>query len=202
MVCMGGEGGFKKRRLLGVSLVLLGVVLGVYALAFLHGYYYRGATLHLHVGTGYCAHIEVVLKRADGTEILIKNGTATGNAGVLTNIGKDWIENQLGNSPSTTAAQFIALSTDTSTPSASWTAIPNEITTGGLARAQGTYSDNGVGSWKITKTFTATSSFTGVQLTGLYYASTGSTLLAADTFTSVNLNPGDQLTVTWTVTVS
>ncbi|MEM2568191.1 MAG: hypothetical protein QXH20_06970, partial [Candidatus Bathyarchaeia archaeon] len=65
-----------------------------------------------------------------------------------------------------------------------------------------TYSDNGDGSWKITKTFTATQSFTGVQLTGLYWAASGSYLLAADTFSPVNLNANDQLTVTWTITVS
>lgn len=192
----------EKKKLIWIGLILAGVIIGVYALAFMHGYYYRQAMLHLNVGTGYCAHIEIVLKRADGTEILIKNGTAIGNAGVLTTIGKNWIENQLGNSPSTVSAQFIALSTDTSTPSASWTAIPNEITTGGLGRAQGAYSDNGDGSWKISKTFTASASFTGVQLTGLYYASSGSYLLAADTFSAVNLNSGDQLTVTWTITVS
>lgn len=144
----------------------------------------------------------MVLKRADGTVVLVKNGTLTGNAGVLTTIGKNWIEDQLGDSPGTDPAKWIALSTSTQTPNASWASIPDEITTGGLARAAGTYSDNGDGSWKITKTFTATQSFTGVQLTGLYWASTGSYLLAADTFTPVNLNANDQLTVTWTITVS
>jgi len=165
--------------------------------------YRRAASLHIDVGTGYCAHIIVKVERADGTVELIKDGVAINNAGVLTNIGKDWIEDQLGDTPSTDPAKWISLSSDSSTPSATWTQIPNELTSDGLSRAEGTYSSTGTGQWKIEYQFTATGTVSNVQLTGLNWAASGdNNLLCADTFTPVTLNNGDKLTVTWTITVS
>jgi hypothetical protein len=118
--------------------------------------------------------------------------------------GKDIIAKQLGStSPNTNGANYIGLSTSTSPPDSNWTSIPNEITTGGLERAQGTYShNNGTNTYQISKTFTASASFTGVQLAGLYVTQTGNTLFAANTFSPVNLISGDYLTVTWTITIS
>ena len=122
---------------------------------------------------------------------------------VLTDAGKNLIKNLLGNTGSGGPVQYIALSDNaTHVPSASDTSLPGEITSGGLERAQGTFVDGGTGTWNITHTFTATTSFTGVRLAGLFNQSSGGTMLAENNFTAVNLESGDQLTITWQITVS
>ena len=78
------------------------------------------------------------------------------SSNLVVDIGKDWVEDQLGDSPGTDPAKWISLSTDASALSAAWTQIPTEITTGGLARAAGTYASTGTGVWTISNTFTAT----------------------------------------------
>lgn len=123
------------------------------------------------------------------------------HAGVLTTIGADWIEDQLGDSPATDPAKWIALSNDAGSPSAAWTVIPTEITTNGMGRAAGTYANVGTGQWNITKSFSPTGSGS-CQLTGLYWASTGSYLLCADTFTQINYESGDTVQIQWTISVS
>lgn len=159
--------------------------------------YNRYARLDLDVGTS-SLHVTVYITRSGKDQEYWDH-----HAGVLTTIGKNWIEDQLGDSPSTDPAKWISLSTSASSPSAAWTEIPTEITTGGLARAAGTYISTGDGVWMITYEWTATATHTDVQLTGLQYAVSGdNNLLGADTFTAVTLNSDDKLNVTWTVTVS
>ena len=192
----------RKVKIGAIGVLLAVALFATYIAGFYSSVYYRNANLHLDVGT-YSVHIQVWVERADGTVELIKDGVALNNDGVLTNIGKDWIENQLGDTPSTDPAKWISLSTDSSTPDASWTQIPNELTSDGLSRAAGTYSSTGTGQWKIEHQFTATGTVSNVQLTGLHWASSGdNNLLSADTFTPVTLNDGDKLTITWTITVS
>jgi len=192
----------KAVLLLGLTLIVALAIAASYQSGVSEGYR-RAASLHIDVGTGYCAHIIVKVERADGTVELIKDGVALNNAGVLTDIGKDWIEDQLGDSPSADPAKWISLSNDSSSPSSTWTQIPNELTSDGLTRTAGTYSSLGTGQWKIEYQFTATGTVNDVQLTGLNWAASGdNNLLCADTFTAVTLNNGDKLTVTWTITVS
>ncbi|HEV8404791.1 MAG TPA: hypothetical protein VGQ13_02680, partial [Nitrososphaera sp.] len=75
-----------------------------------------------------------------------------------------------------------------------------EITTFGLQRALGAYSHTvGTDNWTISKTFTATGSLTAVQKAGLFTANSGPIMMAENTFASVNLANGDQLTITWTI---
>ena len=123
------------------------------------------------------------------------------HAGVLTTLGQDWIEDQLGDSPGTEAANYIALSNDAGAPSSAWTAIPNEITGNGLGRAAGTYVNDGTGQWNITKTFSVTGT-QSCQLTGLYWASTGDYLLCSDTFTPCAMEDGDSLEIIWSLSVT
>jgi len=124
---------------------------------------------------------------------------------LITTIGLQWIEDQLGDSPSDNASKWISLSMNATDPVAGWTGILEEITADGLGRAIGIYSGGAIsGNWTITKTFNAGATFTDVQLTGLQWALTPLTdnLLAANKFTAVSLENGDSLTVTWTLTVS
>jgi hypothetical protein len=123
---------------------------------------------------------------------------------LITNAGKDFISTQIGSTtPGANGANFIALSSDTTAPAAGDTTLTGEITGGGLARAQGTYAHTtGTNTFTITKTFTATASHTAVQKAGLFTASSGGTMMAENTFTSVTLASNDQLTITWTITLS
>jgi len=163
----------------------------------------RNAELLLDVGT-YSFHVTIQLQREGEDEPTFWDH----NAGVLTTIGKNYIEGKLGDSSyanNTKFADDISVSTDTGSPAAGWTEIPSEITTGGLDRNSGTYTSTGDGQWTIEYQFTASATHTDVQLTGLQWDPTDGSdndLLAADTFTPVTLNSGDKLTVTWTITAS
>ncbi len=118
---------------------------------------------------------------------------------LITNAGKNFIASQLGNATGASAS-YIALSNNTASPSVTDTILAGEFTSGGLQRAQGTYSHTAdTDNWTISKTFTATASATGVQKAGLFTASSGGTMMAENTFSSVNLANGDTLTITWTI---
>ncbi|MEW6605217.1 MAG: hypothetical protein AB1351_11105 [Thermoproteota archaeon] len=121
---------------------------------------------------------------------------------LITNAGRNFIAAELGDNDtaSTSVAEFIALSTDNTAPAASDTTLAGEITTNGLQRAQGTYAHTvDADSWTISNTFQATGNHTGVQKAGLFTASSSGTMMAENTFSSVNLASGDQLTITWTI---
>ncbi len=132
---------------------------------------------------------------------------------LITNAGKDFISAQIGStSPGNNGANFIALSVNTAAPAAGDTALAGEITSGGLERSQGAYAHtNGQNTFTITEQFSATATHTAVQKAGLFTAAvTGTpgaggddgTMVAENTFSSVTLQNGDQLTITWTITLS
>jgi len=127
------------------------------------------------------------------------------HAGTLTTIGKNWIEDQLGDSPATDPAKWIACSNTTDSASAAWTELPSEITTDGLTRAVGSYASTGDGTWNITKTFSVTGTNSTVCY-GLHWAASGdNNLLCAENQGAgnrKNVANGDTLAVTWQVTVS
>ena len=122
---------------------------------------------------------------------------------LITNAGKDFISAQIGSSaPGINGANYIALSSDTGSPAATDTTLTGEISGSGLDRAQGIYSHTAdTNTYTVQKAFTATGTVSDVQKTGLFTASSAGTMMAENTFTSVNLLSGDQLTVTWTITV-
>lgn len=187
----------KRVALIGVFVIAASMI-GVAAFAFYQGIAYRNAELYVIVGTN-SFHVTTWIQRAGETEWTFWSH----HAGVLTTIGQNWIEDQMGDSPSTDPAKWISVSTSASSPSSAWTQIPTEIASGGLTRAAGTYASTGDGTWTISYEFTASGTHTSVQLTGLQWAVSGDgNLLASDTFTPVTLNSGDKLTVTWSASVS
>lgn len=142
--------------------------------------------------------------------------------------GIDYVALQLGGSATTTIAQFIALSNSTGTldvadvatrTGAAGTGINwgtanatdaaagtgrGEYTALGLARASATPAHtNGVTSYTMTKTFTASSAITAVQVCGLFTAGTQNTgtLFVENNFTATSLAINDQLTITWTINI-
>lgn len=140
---------------------------------------------------------------------------------LITTAGLDFIRGQLGATSGigTNGANYIGLSTNTNAPAANDVCLSTtaggstsaEITTGGLARSQGAYAEVSTNQFTITETFTASASHTAVQKAGLFTAaasgdtcagSDDGTMVAENTFTSVSLASGDQLTITWTITLS
>lgn len=126
---------------------------------------------------------------------------------LLMNNGKEYIKKQIGNDTSlaTNSTKYISLSNNAPAEIvATLTVLPNENTTGGLARALATYASNGTGAWNYTKTFTATATGS-VQLTGLNFEGTAGgdgTLFAATSFTSATLLADDQLRVIWSINLT
>lgn len=127
--------------------------------------------------------------------------TKSHHAGVLTNIAKEFIEDQLFGTPNASEAIYISLSNDASSPSAAWIVIPNEISGDGADRAAGTDTDTGAGTVNVTKTFSITGTVT-CQLAGLSYLASGNGLFCADTFTQVAATSGDTIEITFMITIT
>ena len=143
----------------------------------------------------------VITRETDGSFTILLGH----HAGVLTTLGLNWLEDQIGDSPGTAPAGFISLSTSASGPSAAWTIIPTEIKNGGLVRKAAAYTSTGNGAWTEVHQFTANATHTGVQLMGVNWVVTkqaDNTLLCADTFTPVNLNAADKITATMAFAIS
>ena len=123
---------------------------------------------------------------------------------LITTAGKDYISAQIGSTaPGANGANYVGLSLDVAAPAAADTILAGEIGSGGLGRAQGTYSHTvGTNTYTVQKQFTASATHTGVQKAGLFTASAAGTMMAENTFSSVNLVSGDQITITWTITIA
>lgn len=128
---------------------------------------------------------------------------------LLTNAGRDALHKQhLDTATQPAAANYMALSANTTAVSAASTTLPGEIVTGGggLIRAQATFAHtNGTNTSTLTKTFTANGSDSlpvTLHKIGVLNASSSGTL-----FYETNLNAdatlttsGDSTTITSTVT--
>ena len=124
---------------------------------------------------------------------------------LLTDAGRDKAHAQIYTNTSAGArgCGYIALTTNTDSPSDSDTTLTAEITTGGLARADaGTKTHSaGTNSTTIAHTFTASETHTAVQKAALFDAASSGTMYHVNTFTATTLISSDTLTVTWTLTL-
>ncbi len=123
------------------------------------------------------------------------------------NSGRDWQCGIMGDTASDgtgpyAPANYIGLTADNVAPQATDTTLPNEIVSGSLARAQGTYAHtSGTASYTITKTFTSDQSIT-VAKVGIFNAPSAGTMVFETMLNVVAvLVSGDQLQVTETVTL-
>ncbi len=133
------------------------------------------------------------------------------SSNTITIIGKDYIAQQLGGSPSGDPAKWISLSLNEATPPPdTWEELgggaDDEIISGGLERAVGTYDHTaGTNTWTIEAEFTASATHDNVQQTGLQWAVTvgsNGNLMAANHFNPVTLTSGDTLKITCQLTLS
>ncbi|MDV3278207.1 MAG: hypothetical protein LYZ69_07050 [Nitrososphaerales archaeon] len=118
-----------------------------------------------------------------------------------------------GNSFTLFTVDYLALSASSTAPSATDTSCAAEITEFSLMRTVGTYTAGVAASGSISpslsKTWTASGTYNNIQLGCAWNtinnaspATQVGTLYAENTFSAVNLNSGDQLTITWTFTYS
>ncbi len=131
---------------------------------------------------------------------------------MLHTAGKDFVASALGDRSGSraAAADYLALTANTTAPSAGDTTLTAEIATasGGLIRAQATYAHTGGAStYTLTKTFTANGNDSlpvTIGKVGVFNASSSGTmpwssLLSPTATISAN---GDALTITETITIS
>lgn len=123
---------------------------------------------------------------------------------LITDAGQDFFAAQCltNTSAGTRGAGFIALTENGTAPAVTDTTLTAEITTNGLERADATTKTHSAGTddTVIEHTFTAAASFSTVQKSGLFNASSSGTMFAENTFTSTALATNDQIKVTWTIT--
>ena len=182
---------------------LYAIAMGVLAItAFAYAYDSPTAATNANDGLAVKGWVDMEVVR-DGEVVYYYQGP-----NIITSAGIDFISAQLSGSGGTTTAKYIALSTNAATPGIGDTAVADEITTAaglGLERAAGTYSHTAAdATFAVEHTFTAAGTTEGVQLAGLFATASEDTapLVAENTFSSVNLISGDQITITWTITIS
>ncbi len=154
------------------------------------------------------AYFTVEVTRKDGTKEIIGEDIPN----LHTNGGVDYTHYQCYTatttgvtssiSTATIGSNYLALTEDSASPSASDTTLASELTTNGLARAQCSTRTHtsGTNVTTLANTFTASGTFTAVQKGGLFNASSSGVLNHEFTFASTNLNSGDSITITITVT--
>jgi len=122
---------------------------------------------------------------------------------VKTTVGIDFTFAQTySTSPGANGLNYVALSNDSLTETSGSTTLSNEITTNGLARAQGTYAHTTAASTAtIAKTFTATGA-QSAQKAALFSASSSGTMHHALSFTQRSLQTNDTLSITFTITLT
>ena len=160
----------------------------------------HGSNLHssefIH---GYVTIIKNVGK--DNEEIICKD-----KHNLLTTTGIAYFHDQCYTNTSAggVGCRFNGLSQDSTTPAVGDTDLSagsGEISTGGLNRLISDSANTVANETTLVKTFTASATFTTVQKSGLFNASSSGTMAHEATFTSVALVSGDTLQVTWTLTL-
>lgn len=123
---------------------------------------------------------------------------------VKTNGGIDFTHTQTyGTSPAANGLNYIALSNDTVTETATSTVLSNEIVANGLARAQGTVNHTAATTTTtVQKVFTCATAPQAAQKAALFTAGAGGTMHHVLGFTQRSLQIADQLDLTFTLTIS
>lgn len=123
---------------------------------------------------------------------------------VKTTVGIDFTFAQTyGTSAQASGLTYIALSNDALTETSASTTLSTEIAANGLSRAIGAYAHTaGTSTATISKTFTCSTAPQAAQKAALFTASSGGTMHHALAFTQRSLQVGDQLAVTFTITLT
>jgi len=183
-----------KKKLLLIPVFLLAIV-GVFAFSMIPAANVADDGISITYHSDVCKTVT----RADGT---VEPTDCSHN--LLYDTGKDLIELQLGDNPTTDEVDQISLcnsatSSNCGTPQADAGETFLTITDSGLSETTGTYASIGTGNWTISNTFTASAS---VKTAGTRLQNTLGTNFAGNAFTEVSLESGDQLSIEWNIWVS
>jgi hypothetical protein len=166
------------------------VIIAAFAIGF-----YQGQLLAIQQEVKYPHIVNMVVTR---------NGTVVYNYtthNILTTIGARLARNVFGFANETqTQVKYIALSPDTS-PSKTWTKLPNEYTTGGLERKAGTPTVVNTTAFQVVASWTS-STTTTIKCTALHWNGTSGSdnnMWAVASIPDASVIPGDNIQVTWTV---
>lgn len=122
----------------------------------------------------------------------------------ITNAGRDFLHSQGYNTSGIGAngLNYVALTNTAVTPAAGDTTLSGEIAANGLSRAQGAYAHTAsTNTTTITITFTCSTAPQAAQAAALFTASSSGTMNHELTFTQRSLQIGDQIIVTYTITL-
>ncbi len=137
--------------------------------------------------------VEVLVYDRDGR---LKDRRLVGN--LVVDVGKAQVAGLI-NGVVTTPFKYIAIGTGTASPSASDTALGNEVARASATTGRTTTSvSNDTATWSASFSFTSSYAITE---SGIFDASSGGNMLARQTFSAVNVSSGDSLTVNWKVQV-
>lgn len=121
--------------------------------------------------------------------------------------GRDWQCRVMADTASNAtgsyaAANWIALTADTTAPSTASTTLTGELTGGTMGRAQGVYAHtNGTATYTITKTFTADRTVTVAKIGVLNASASGTLVFETLLDSTASLKSGDTLQVIFTGTL-
>jgi hypothetical protein len=164
--------------------------------------------------TGFLAHANldqpddsVKVHRAMGTITHIRHGKVLNTQtifNVKTTAGIDFTFAQTyGTAAQANGLNYIALSNDTVTETTASTTLSTEITANGLGRHIGTYAHTaGASTATISYTFTCSTAAQAAQKAALFSATSTGTMHHVLSFTQRSLQVGDQLAVTFTITLT
>jgi hypothetical protein len=155
-------------------------------------------------GVHYNSLVCTWVQRADGT---IQDNGCSHNT--LTTAGQNAIRDAVA-SGSTAAFNYIGLcnasfggncNATNSGDGSLYNEYPNDAT--GLNRSNAaTKLYLGTGNWSYSRTFVANAAGMVTNKTGIFNATTGTTMLAVNTFTTSTLQTSDQITVNWSIWVA
>ena len=122
---------------------------------------------------------------------------------LITNVGRDFLHTQgYGTAGVANGLNYIALSNDTVGETVSSTTLSNEIVANGLSRAQGVVAHTaGTNTTTVILTFTCATSAQAAQKAALFTASSAGTMNHVLGFTQRSLQVGDQLQISYTLTL-
>jgi hypothetical protein len=123
---------------------------------------------------------------------------------LLTNGGRDWAHAQLytNNAAGTAGANFLGVTANAGAPAAGDTVLTGEVTGSGFVRILCPTRTHtaGTNTTLLEHEFTATAQVLDLQKAGLFTAVTGGILVHENTFTITDMENGDKLKISWTVT--
>ena len=137
------------------------------------------------------------LKMTGALTIALNNEVVQETNNLVVTAGKNWVADRMANA--NTVMTHMAIGTSTTAAQASDTALTTELDRNTLTVTGGTVSNNTV---QYACTWAAGDGTGAITEAGIFDAATSGDMLARTVFPVVNKGAADELTITWTITIS